>query len=564
MSLFRKAQSAVAHNSMIPSLGNNDLKLLQDLIHAEKSFVASNSKTATELKYTCDALRAWGSNEGDDLEDVIPKVALLFEHLSRAENRYNYYVSTMRLHLKSIRSREEKFAEFKTRRRALVSKIDGMERKLAKMGPENKDLAKVTSSLRELRSDMEVLNNEIAHEYATLGDYKRRAIVEALHLKSGGLMELAEKAIVIAESTRRLADEVPLTPTNPNESRAPYRNEARTNRVLSEAVRQLDNIRFEPHDAQVSVDPTEPSPLSPMPTHSRCELPEVNEPAGAVEANGPHGAVMQDTEHGSQGWVALPEAEVSAETPVPQETWGRSHPIGLATVPEGTDGVDEVHEAEEERVPEQVTMPSDPSYYGYQEQQLADERDTSGMQRMLAESGLNYVSDAIPSFPPMPAQHPPPPAGPTSPVYLYDRAPNHAAAPPPPPPADAYAPYPHVQNAYVAEPTYQMPLTNRASMQQLPAMSSHDAESYTRPTRSATYAPMAPSEPMVSQPNSATGAAPSLSPSVYQAPFAPAPYQPPPPSYLQQHAPPEYVLPPPSHMGGPAIAPSSPRYHPMQ
>ena len=90
MSLFRKAQSAVAHNSMIPSLGNNDLKLLQDLIHAEKSFVASNAKTANELKYTCDALRAWGSNEGDDLEDILPKVALLFEHLSRAENRYNY------------------------------------------------------------------------------------------------------------------------------------------------------------------------------------------------------------------------------------------------------------------------------------------------------------------------------------------------------------------------------------------------------------------------------------------------------------------------------------------
>lgn len=559
MSLFRKAQSAVAHNSIIPSLGNNDLKLLQDLIHAEKSFIASNSKTANELKYTCDALRDWGSNEGDDLEDILPKVALLFEHLSRAENRYNYYVSTMRLHLKSIRSREEKFAEFKARRRALVSKIDGMERRLAKMGPENKDLAKVTSSLRELRSDMEVLNNEIAHEYATLGDYKRRAVVEALHLKSGGLMELAEKAIVIAESTRRLADEVPLTPTNPNEDRAPYRNEARTNRLLSEAVRQLDNIRFEPHDAQISVDPTEPSPLSPLPSHSRYELPEANESAVVVEANESRAAVVQDTEHGSQGWVAPPETEVSAETTVPQETWGRPHPIGLATVPEGTDGVDEVPEAEDERVPEQVTMPSGASYYGYHEQQLADEHDTSGMQRMLADSGLNHVSDAIPSFPPMPAQHPPPRAGPSSPVYMYDRAPNHAV-----PPADAYTPYPLVQSAYVAEPTYQASLTNRASMQQLPAMSSYDAESYALPTRSATYAPMAPSEPIVSQPSSATGAAPSLSPSVYQAPFAPAPYQPPPPSYLQQNAPAEHVLPPPSHMGGPAIAPPSPRYHPMQ
>ena len=558
MSLFRKAQSAVAHNSMIPSLGNNDLKLLQDLIHAEKSFVASNAKTANELKYTCDALRAWGSNEGDDLEDILPKVALLFEHLSRAENRYNYYVSTMRLHLKSIRSREEKFAEFKARRRALVTKIDGMERKLARMGPENKDLAKVTSSLRELRSDMDVLNNEIAHEYATLGDYKRRAIVEALHLKSSGLMELAEKAIVIAESTRRLADEVPLTPTNPNEERAPYRNEARTNRVLSEAVRQLDHIRFEPHDAPLAVDPTEPSPSSPMPTHPRYDMPEANETAAVVDTNGQRVAVIQDTERGSQGWVAPPEADISAETTFPQATWSRPPTMGLATVPESIDGVDEVQEAEGVRAPEQVIMPPEPSYYGYHEPPPADERDTSGMQRMLTDSGLNHVSDAIPSFPPMPAPHPPPPAGPTSSVYTYDRMPTHAA-----PQADAYAAYPQVPNAYVAESTYQAPLTNGASMQPMPAMSPHDAESYSQPTPSATYAPVARSEPMVTQPQSATGAAPSLSPSVYQAPFAQAAYQAPPPSYLQQNAPTGYVLPPPSHTGASVIAPPSPRYPSM-
>ena len=31
MSLFKKAQSAVAHNSKIPSLGNSDLKQLQEI-----------------------------------------------------------------------------------------------------------------------------------------------------------------------------------------------------------------------------------------------------------------------------------------------------------------------------------------------------------------------------------------------------------------------------------------------------------------------------------------------------------------------------------------------------
>ena len=131
------------------------------------------------------------------------------------------------------------------------------------------------------------------------------------------------------------------------------------------------------------------------------------------------------------------------------------------------------------------------------------------------------------------------------------------------PQADAYAAYPQVPNAYVAESTYQAPLTNGASMQPMPAMSPHDAESYSQPTPSATYAPVARSEPMVTQPQSATGAAPSLSPSVYQAPFAQAAYQAPPPSYLQQNAPSGYVLPPPSHTGASVIAPPSPRYPPM-
>ena len=47
--------------------------------------------------------------------------------------RFNYFVSTMRLHLKSIRSREEGFAELKNRKRALQNKIESVEKKLARM-----------------------------------------------------------------------------------------------------------------------------------------------------------------------------------------------------------------------------------------------------------------------------------------------------------------------------------------------------------------------------------------------------------------------------------------------
>lgn len=71
---------------------------------------------------------------------------------------------------------------------------------------------------------MEVLRNEMEHEEAALGDFKRRTIVEALNLKSGGMMELGEKCIVIAETCRLLAEEVPMVATVPGKARQPYRS----------------------------------------------------------------------------------------------------------------------------------------------------------------------------------------------------------------------------------------------------------------------------------------------------------------------------------------------------
>ena len=168
MSLLRKAQNKFAHNNSFPSLGNRDLKDLQELISTDKTFVAANNKAAAELQKNANAMRAWGSAEGDDFADVMPKIALLYENYARAQMRFNYFVSTMRLHLKSVRAREESFVELKNRRRALQNKIESVEKKLARMGPENRDLAKVTGSLKEMRSDMEVMRNEVISEDAAI------------------------------------------------------------------------------------------------------------------------------------------------------------------------------------------------------------------------------------------------------------------------------------------------------------------------------------------------------------------------------------------------------------
>jgi hypothetical protein len=56
--------------------------------------------------------------------------------------------------LKRIREREEALAELRNRRRSTGNKAENAERKLAKMGPENKGLPQQTELLERLRQEM--------------------------------------------------------------------------------------------------------------------------------------------------------------------------------------------------------------------------------------------------------------------------------------------------------------------------------------------------------------------------------------------------------------------------
>ena len=416
------------------------------------------------MQKSADSLRTWSNGEGDDLEDVLPKVALLYEHFSKAELRFNYFVSTMRLHLKSIRSREEGYAELKARKRSLASKIESVERKLAKMGPENKDLARVTSNLREMRSDMEVLRNEMVHEEAALGDFKRRTIVEALNLKSGGMMELGEKCIVIAETCRLLGEELPMVATVPGKGRQPYRStyarthtpdEARTDRLLQEAIRQLDSIHFQPRQ--------EPQNESLSRDYSSPTVPKFNESAtgggavvGAAAAGGAGARTAptlrtsalaadqslsaDDTSRGSQGWSAPGHgSSMPASAPVS----ATDATAGLPTVPESEDmqdyseayveeGDPQAYEyADAAHYPEHMGRDADLAASGtmsegmgqdavyndsvipeadeaeYEDNEVPTEAPAEyGVSHMAYpgyDMGLGYPNDAIPALPPAPS-----------------------------------------------------------------------------------------------------------------------------------------------------------------
>jgi len=61
---------------------------------------------------------------------------------------------------KRIREREEELDELRRRRRATGAKSESAEKKLAKMGPENKQLPSQTELLERLRGEMRQVSSD--------------------------------------------------------------------------------------------------------------------------------------------------------------------------------------------------------------------------------------------------------------------------------------------------------------------------------------------------------------------------------------------------------------------
>lgn len=219
---------------------------MQEIINSEKEFIKSNSKSAQDFHKSAEALKNWAGTEGEDLQDVLGKLSLLFDSYGTAQNRLNAHLSTIRQHFKSVRTREEGLAELRARKRSLGSKIESVEKKLSKMGPENKELMKTTGQLKDLRGEMESLRIEVQTEEAAIGDYKRRAAKEAMGIKCGGLLELAEKLTIVAEVGKLMIEEISLEPTHPGMPRTDYLGAMRTDQLLQEATRGIADVGFAP------------------------------------------------------------------------------------------------------------------------------------------------------------------------------------------------------------------------------------------------------------------------------------------------------------------------------
>ena len=98
--------------------------------------------------------------------------------------------------MKSIRAREEHLDDLRRRRKELSSNTDNTERKLSKMGADNKNLLAQKNHLRQLREEIRILDTDIMEKNASLRDYKRSTAKAWLGIKFGALLECCEKGVV--------------------------------------------------------------------------------------------------------------------------------------------------------------------------------------------------------------------------------------------------------------------------------------------------------------------------------------------------------------------------------
>lgn len=79
-----------------------------------------------------------------------------------------------------------------------------------------------------------------------MSDFKRTATREALSLKLGAMLELAEKTVIVSELGKLIVDMLPVDETEPGQPRPYYEGHQRTEELLGEAQRCLQDVVFNP------------------------------------------------------------------------------------------------------------------------------------------------------------------------------------------------------------------------------------------------------------------------------------------------------------------------------
>lgn len=207
------------------------------------------------------------------------------------------------------------------RRKSLASKADSADKKLGKMGPENKNLGEQTVLLSSLRQQIRTLDIEIAEEEASLSDRKRTMAREWMGVLFGGLLECSEKGAVIATFGRTIVGYVSTEKTQPGLPRTHYSGHSQVESLVVEAERKLHEIAFvsevgggtlqPPNEFHIGSIPALPPPLPtrPRPTHQLAQ----SLPAAAEENT------TLDTEFAKRLQAADDTGEIDMDAPEMQD-----------------------------------------------------------------------------------------------------------------------------------------------------------------------------------------------------------------------------------------------------
>ncbi|KAG9036812.1 hypothetical protein FRB95_007910 [Tulasnella sp. JGI-2019a] len=242
---MRSVSKQIAHTTILP-LGNKDLRLLQDLISAEKNVVTTMQKLGDEFAKASEALKQWGLGEGEDLGDILSASREILTCVSSSLLQFAGHEAAIRVHMKAVRTREENLDAMRKQRKAVASKAEAAEKKLSKMSSEHKQLAMQTDLLNRLRDEIRQLDSDIMLEEARLSDYKRQTTKDWMALKFGGLLELAQKVVMVGNFGKELIEEIPLDTSHPGYGRAPYVAHDRTARIVGEALNAIGQVVFQP------------------------------------------------------------------------------------------------------------------------------------------------------------------------------------------------------------------------------------------------------------------------------------------------------------------------------
>ncbi|CAG8703217.1 4823_t:CDS:2, partial [Acaulospora colombiana] len=137
--------------------------------------------------------------------------------------------------------------ELRRRRKTVAGKLDAQEKRLSKMGSENKSLSLATEQLTSLQNELRQLDSSILVDMARLSDHKRTASHSIMVTKFGGLLELGEKFTIIGELGKLLSNEIPQEQTQPGHGRAPYFGREAASNLVAEAARCVSEVAFNPN-----------------------------------------------------------------------------------------------------------------------------------------------------------------------------------------------------------------------------------------------------------------------------------------------------------------------------